>query len=176
MSTRTTTPTSNASAPKWLHDLTKMKTHYEEDWGLPVTVDVGHERLVIPVGSVMDAINMPAALGEKVLRKLLVMMLAGPVIASTSGSYWTFLTQPAPESRLDIPSPLRQLEVYATSRGATTVIPSQPDAGEVTDWRWVQLPRKNRKLPPWHTVIGATNRVRPRSPGTTSEGQRHPAS
>lgn len=100
MSALTTTPITPASTPEWLRDLASAKTRCEEDWGLPVTVDIAHRRLVVRVGAVMDAITMPAALGARVLAQLRVMMLAGPVIAGPGGTCWTFLTQPATAPRL----------------------------------------------------------------------------
>lgn len=163
MSTLTTMPATLASTAGWLRDLTTAKTRCEEDWGLPVSLDVAKHRLVVVVGAVVDAITMPDTLGEKVLGELRVMMLAGPVVASPDGTWWTFLTRPATAPRVDVPGSLRRLRIYCVPRGATAVIPTRADATEATTWTWVQPPRRDRWLPSWHMVIAATSRVTARS-------------
>src|SRR3954470_24362526 len=53
-------------APEWLRELAAARAHYEELFGWTVSVQVGQRQLVVALGDSLDAITMPAELGERV--------------------------------------------------------------------------------------------------------------
>jgi hypothetical protein len=144
-------------APEWLRDLAAARAHYEELFGWPVSVDIEPRRVVVPVGEVLDAVTMPAALGEQVLAELHIAMMAGPVIAGPNGTWWTFLTQPATASRPEIAAELHAVKVCLTPRGAHAILPTADDNNGA--WRWIAPPQHSSTLPPWSAVIAVTRRV-----------------
>ncbi|MGH3925124.1 MAG: hypothetical protein ACREX8_21345 [Gammaproteobacteria bacterium] len=144
-------------APEWLRELATARTHYEEMFGWPVTIEVEQQVLAAPVGGVLDAVIMPAPLGEKVLADLQLMMLAGPVIARPDGASWMFFTQPVTGPRREVPAELCHLQVHLIPRGTHVVIPTQVDSDSGL-W-WIKQPQPPHSLPPWSVVIGVTRRV-----------------
>lgn len=147
-----------------VRELASARTRYEERFGWPVSMEVEKRRLIVAVGGVLDAVSMPAVLGQKVLAQLRVMMLAGPVIAGPAGQSWTFLTQPATAPGAAQRTDLRRLKVQLTPTGAHTVIPIVLDTTDTGSWSWVQPPQSDYPLPPWPVVIGTTRRVAARRP------------
>lgn len=145
------------AAPQWLSDLFAARTHYEELLGWPVTVDIEPRRLAVAVGQELDAVTMPATLGQSVLAELQVTMLAGPVLADPGGAWWTFVTAPVLASRPTVPSELHVNKVRLTPRGAQVIIPGLIDSDASP--RWVVPPQPRYSLPPWSVVIGTTQRV-----------------
>ncbi|MGH3978732.1 MAG: hypothetical protein ACRDRZ_06990 [Pseudonocardiaceae bacterium] len=152
-------PTTTHPAPDWLRELTNARTRYEELLGWPVCVEVQPRHVRVPVGAVLDAITMPASLGEQVLTELTVTMQAGPVTAGPNADPWTFLTQPATAPCPGTPADLDRLEVRLLPRGAYANLPTQLDSGNDSAWRWIESPQLCQSLPPWTAVIGATRRV-----------------
>ncbi len=146
-------------APDWLRELTAARTHYEQLLGWPAEVQVPQRRLTVPAGMALDALTMPAPLGDSVLAELRITLLAGPVTADPGGTWWTFLSQPATTPRLDIPAALRRLRVRPTPQGTPVIIPIHPGGNGARGWRWIRPPHPGQPLPPWSVVLGATRRV-----------------
>ena len=151
------TPLRCGGAPEWLRELAAARTHHEEMFGWPVTIEVGRQVLAAPVGGVLDAVTMPAALGAKVLAELQLMMRVGPVLATPDNAFWTFFTQPVAEPRRDVPAELRDLQIHPIPRGAHVVIPTHTNSDSAL--RWIKPPQPHRPSPPWSVVIGITRRV-----------------
>ncbi len=149
-------PTMSAGS-EWLRELAAARTHYEELLGWPVRMEVGQRCLTVPVGRALDALIMPAPLGEKVLAELTIMMLAGPVTTGPGGGWWTFLSRPVPAPRPGVPAALRRLRVRPAPRGTPVIIPTPVDGD--SGWRWIQPPHSGGSLPQWPLIIGATRRV-----------------
>lgn len=152
------------AAPEWLRDLATARARYEELSGWPVLLEIEPRRIVAPVGEVLDAITMPAALGLKVLDELNIMMMPVPVIAEPTGTWWTFLTQPATTTRSDVATELRALKVHLMPSGARAVLPTGAD--DDGTWRWITKPQHQRNLPPWSAIIAVTRRVASRGAAT----------
>ncbi|GLZ28212.1 hypothetical protein Lesp02_04020 [Lentzea sp. NBRC 105346] len=143
-----------------LRELSDAKAQYEELHGWRTSVDVGHQRLVLPVGEEMDAVTMPLRLAEAAAVHLRIAMLAGPMMAAPGGQWLTFLTAPATASRPDLPVELRRARVQLVPRGGQVVIPTSSEAGhDLRVWRWVEPPQPRRALPPWPAVIAAARRA-----------------
>jgi hypothetical protein len=151
------TPLRCGGAPEWLRELAAARTHYEEMFGWPVTIEVGRQVLAAPVGGVLGAVTMPATLGVKVLAELQLMMRVGPVLATPDNAFWTFFTQPVAEPRRDVPTELRDLQIYPIPTGTHVVIPTHTDSDDAL--RWIKQPQPHRPSPPWSVVIGITRRV-----------------
>lgn len=147
--------TRSRPAPEWLRDLMADRAHYEERFGWPVTVQVAERRLAIELGTVLDAMTMPASLGGGVHTQLGIAMLAGPVIGHSDGGRWTFLTQPVAPSDASMMASLAEHDVRYAGAGSFTVIPSRTDA----EWRWVAEPRPHQMLPSPFAVAATARRV-----------------
>jgi hypothetical protein len=143
-------------APAWLRELAAARAHYEEQFGWPVSVQVGQRQLAVALGQVLDAITMPAELAEKVQAQLGIAMLSGPVIAQPDGAVWTFLTQAATTMRGDIVDGLGDHEVRHAAAGAFTVIPTESGTG---GWRWINEPRPHHMLPSAYAVVATARRL-----------------
>jgi len=150
-------PAASPTAPRWLRDLAAAKTYYEETFGWPVIMDIEPHRIVLPAGDVLDAITMPAGLGDVVLIELRIGMLAGPVITDSHGDWWTFLAMPVTTPRPDIPAELRGLGVQAVPPGDHVILPNLVAAAGSP--HWIEHPRGRHCLPPRSMVIGTTRRV-----------------
>jgi|tagenome__1003787_1003787.scaffolds.fasta_scaffold20972029_3 hypothetical protein len=141
-------------APDWLRDLMTARAHYEERYGWPVTVQIAEHRLAVGLGTALDAITMPAALGAQVQAQLGIAMLAGPVVGH--GAEWTFLTQPvAPMSPTFMVNLVTHGVRYAGA-GAYTPLPSTPSD---QDRQWISEPRSNQMLPSPFAVAATVRRV-----------------
>jgi hypothetical protein len=143
-------------APAWLRDLAAARAHYEENFGWPVAVQVGQRQLAVALGQTLDAITMPAGLGQLVHAQLGIAMLAGPVIAHPDDGRWTFLTQSATMVSGEIVDSLEGQQVRHAAAGAYTVIPT--DAGN-GGWRWISEPRPHQMLPSAYAVIATARRL-----------------
>lgn len=159
-----TTSPQHGSAPEWLRELAAARTHYEEMFGWPVAIKVEQQVLAAPVGRVLDAVTMPAALGDKVLADLQLMLLVGPIVATPDNSSWMFFTEPATGPARDVPVELRHLQVDLIPKDTHVVIPTHIDSD--TGLRWIKQPQPHRPPPPWSVVIGIARRVATR---TTSD-------
>ncbi len=151
-------PTSSAPAPAWLHALTTARTLYEELHGWPVTLDVTARRLVMLIGTRLDAVAMPSWLGRQVLADLRIAMLSGPVIMGPGGGRWTFLTELADATSHDIRAELHSFDVHFIPRGVRVVVPTHQGARNAR-WRWVESPLPRHPLPPWPAVAATVSRV-----------------
>lgn len=143
-------------APEWLRELAAARAHYEELFGWPVSVQVGQRQLVVALGSALDAITMPAELGERVQGQLGIAMLSGPVIAHPDGNRWTFLTQGANTIPGEIVDGLGDHDVRHAAAGSYTVVPTTIAAG---GWRWVNEPRPHQMLPSAYAVVATARRL-----------------
>jgi len=136
-----------------LRELSGAKSWYEETLGWPVSLDVGHQRLIMQTGHDVDAVTMPARIGVVVLAQLRIALMAGPVLAAPGGQWQTFLTTPARASHPVASPDLRRARVQYVPKGGQVVIPS----GQDNDlWQWVEAPRPWCVLPSWSAVIVAT--------------------
>lgn len=143
-------------APDWLRDLMTARAHYEERFGWPVAVQIAEQRLAVGLGTVLDAVTMPAELAAQVHAQLGIAMLAGPVVGHAHGGEWTFLTQPvAPMSPVFMANLVVHGVRYAGA-GAYTVIPSTPADRH---WQWVNEPRHDQMLPSPFAVAATVRRV-----------------
>ncbi|MET0237513.1 MAG: hypothetical protein ABW224_22900 [Kibdelosporangium sp.] len=140
-----------------LRDLTCARTRYEERFGWPVSIEVDPGRLVMALGEAADAIVMPRQLGTLVLADLRIALLAGPVLADTTGQWWMFLTRPADRSAPKHRTELRCLEVHLAPTGSRVVIPREFD--RKIGCPWIEQPRPLAQLPPWPSVLATTRRL-----------------
>jgi hypothetical protein len=143
-------------APEWLRKLYAARAHYEELFGWPVSVQVGQRQLVVALGQALDAITMPADLGEKVQGQLGIAMLSGPVIAPSDGERWTFLTQGANTMPGEVVDGLGDHTVRHAAAGAYAVVPTEAGAG---GWRWINEPRPHQMLPSAYAVVATARRL-----------------
>ncbi len=120
----------------------RRATHYEELPGWPVRLQVQQRRLTVPVGTALDALTMPATLGDKVLAELRIMMLPGPVATGPGDDWWTFLSHPATASCLGIPAALRRLRVHPAPQGTPGIIPTHVGGDDHSRWRWSNHPTR----------------------------------
>ncbi|MBP2325801.1 hypothetical protein JOF56_006186 [Kibdelosporangium banguiense] len=140
-----------------LRELTRARTRYEERFGWPVTIEVDPGRLVMRVGDAVDAVVMPRLLGRLVLTDLRIALLAGPVLADTTGQWWMFLTRPAEPDAPKHRTELRCLEVHLVPAGSRVVVPREFDAKNGCPW--IEQPRSLPHLPPWPAVIATVRRA-----------------
>lgn len=103
----------------------------------------------------VDALAMPAELGERVQRILSIHMLAGPVLSYPADGRWVFLTEPGRRNAL--PDDVATENVAAARPGTCLRIPAgRRGSGEV---RWVSCPERGRQAPPRQAVICAARRA-----------------
>jgi hypothetical protein len=143
-----------APAPDWLRNLVGARTHYEENLGWPVSIEVESHRVVIEAGSVLDAVVMPVEVARPVLLELRIALQAGPVITAPGVDSWTFLTAPAAAIHPALPAELGDVHVRGLSAGTRVTLPSETGSPY-----WIEPPRRRHCLPPWPVVVGATRRV-----------------
>lgn len=137
-----------------LRELSDAKARYEEWLGWRVSVDVGHERLVVPVGPQLGAVTMPARLAVVVTAQLRISLLAGPVVAAPGGQWHTFLTAPGKSTRQNVPPELRKARVQLVPTGGQVIIPPTFEPKhDPTSWCWVEPPRPVFALPPLSAVV-----------------------
>jgi hypothetical protein len=143
-----------APAPDWLRNLVGARTHYEENLGWPVSIEVEPHRVVIEAGGVLDAVVMPVEVARPVLLELRIALQAGPVITAPGVDSWTFLTAPTAASHPDLPAELGDAHVRGLSAGTRVTLPSETGSPY-----WIEPPRRRHCLPPWPVVVGTTRRV-----------------
>jgi hypothetical protein len=144
-------------APDWLRDLVMARAYYEERFGWPVAVQVAERQLSVALGTVVDAITMPAGLAAQVHAQLGIALLAGPVIGHTDGGRWTFLTQPVEPSCTEFADGLVEHDLQYAGGGAYTVIPASND--DRAGWRWISAPQPNQAPPSPYAVVATVRRV-----------------
>lgn len=137
--------------------LAGARTGYEERFGWPVSIEVRHARLVMRLGCVADAVVMPRGLGARVLTELRIALLAGPVLADTTGRWWMFLTRPAHAVTPWAHDELRRAGVHPAPGGSSVVVPSEFE--RKSRCPWIEPPRPLAQLPPWPAVIGTARRL-----------------
>lgn len=154
----TTTPgIVHRSAPVTRQDLRAARDELSTLTGWPVNVDELAGRLLLTTGANVDAITMPAFLGERVLARLRITLQAGPVIATPGGGWWTFITELATAPRPVIPNDLLALRVRMAPRGPYTVLP--PTIAQPGHWSWIAFPQRGHQPPMWAAVIAVTRRI-----------------
>ncbi|MBB5157486.1 hypothetical protein BJ970_005020 [Saccharopolyspora phatthalungensis] len=136
-----------------LRDLADARTHYEEQFGWPVTMEVEQRTLVLAVGEVFDALTMPEPLGRRTFTELQLAMWTVPVIGELAGRAWTFLTQPSTAGP-ELSSTLHRLKVHSVPRSSHLPLPLRTDSEA-----WIESPRPRQPLPPWSEFIDAVRRA-----------------
>lgn len=154
MATISLSPTVRSDTPR---DLATGRWELIKLTGWPVTIERLARRLVVTTGDAMDAITMPAEIGQLVLTELRIALQAGPVIAGPGGTWWTFLTESATAPRPVVPADLQPLRVMLAPRGPHTVIPTS--LREPGMWSWVAPPRPHQSLPAWSAVISIARQL-----------------
>lgn len=135
-------------------DLAGAADWYRLKLGWPVTFDAVHRRLILRTGEALDAVVLPDWLADTVVQHLEQNLQAGPVCIDTTTTWWTILTEPCPRAHADIAPKLRSRRVYAIPRGGQVIVAHPLDAPH-----WRRAPEPGSRLPPWTTVITATNRA-----------------
>lgn len=135
-------------------DLATEASFFSEHMGWPVSIDVGHQRLVVHTGDVLDALVLPRAFAEPVALDLSSSLMAGPVSRDNSDRWWTFITEPCQRKNVELPHDLRAARLHAVPPGGQLVI---PPVAVPTSW-WTR-PQPCRLLPPWSAVVGIARRV-----------------
>ncbi|ALG09051.1 hypothetical protein [Kibdelosporangium phytohabitans] len=146
----------DAAKLELLRALAGARTGYEERFGWPVTIEVRRGRLVMRLGDAAGALVLPRRLGGAVLAELRIALLAGPVLADTTGQWWMFLTRP-PCGAARHDDELRQLDVHPVPDGASVVVPCEFD-GKI-GCPWIERPRSLAQLPPWSAVVATARRL-----------------
>ncbi|ONI91339.1 hypothetical protein ALI144C_01255 [Actinosynnema sp. ALI-1.44] len=147
----------DATKLELLRSLTDARTRYEERFGWPVTVEVRRGRLVMRLGDVADALVMPRRLGVPVLAELRIALLAGPVLADTTGQWWVFLTRPSGGAAARHDGELRLLDMHPVPGGTSVVVPREFDGK--SGCPWIEPPRALTRLPPWPAVVATARRL-----------------
>lgn len=137
-----------------LDHLRRACASYTEQLQRLVTVDAATMQIVAIAGDNLDAIIMPAALGQRVWTMLANEMAAGPTIAGPGPSRWTILTECQPRARPSCPAGLRRAGVTLVPRGSTIILPSS--RGTTASYMWVHLPGQ---LPAWSRVMTTAGRI-----------------
>jgi hypothetical protein len=153
-----TAPVSTPATSDWLRELVDTRNTYEEMLGWPILLEVATRKLVMTTGTILDAIVMPAALGEKVLAELRSAILASYVIAGPGNASWTFITEPAVASTPTptLPADLVPARVECVPHGSQITLPTTLDP--LSAWSWV-TPCRRRSLTPWPAVIATARRI-----------------
>ncbi|HEX3784992.1 MAG TPA: hypothetical protein VHX38_35475 [Pseudonocardiaceae bacterium] len=146
----------STAASDWLRELVDVRNEYEELLCWPVLLEVTNRRLIMPTGTTLDAVVMPAALGEKVLAELRIAMLDCPVIMEPDGS-WIFATDPVGAPHPAMPPELISAQVRTLPAGSQVVLPASPHLCGVGR-SWV-TPCRRQSLAPWHAVIATGRRI-----------------
>ncbi|MBF6206297.1 hypothetical protein IU483_19705 [Streptomyces gardneri] len=136
---------------------------YRREFQLPVSMDPGSHRILLHIGIDYGAVTMPAELGEQVLRRLVQVGIAGPVVEHPRARHWTFLAGPAgPDAfRPPISAELFRLYAAVACAGSQVVLPSPDD--ERTGYRvWIRSPEAGARRPPLSVVIETIRAVAPR--------------
>lgn len=160
--TTTPSPPRAADTSDWLLELVDARNEYEELLGWPVLLEVTSRRLVLRTGTALDAVVMPATLGEKVLAELRIAMLGCPVVTEPDGS-WTFVVEPVDGPCPVMPPELVPARVRTLPTGSRLVLPRVLHPSGIGR-SWV-APCRRRPLAPWHAVIATCRRVIAREAG-----------
>ncbi|WP_067830305.1 hypothetical protein [Nocardia inohanensis] len=119
-------------------------------FGLPV--ETFADRPYLTMGSPIEAIELPAELGEQV-RGRLTGLPSTPVIADPRDRRWTFLVA-APIPYHVVPLRMRRL---LTAYGVTFSVPGArvrlPSSDRAGDWHWASEPTPGRLVIPQRAVI-----------------------
>jgi hypothetical protein len=145
-----------AATSDWLRELVNARNEYEELLGWPVLLEVTSRRLVMRTGTALDAVVMPATLGEQVLAELRIAMLGCPVVAEPDGS-WVFVTEPVDGPCPAMPPELISAQVRTLPSDSRLVLPKVLHRRGVGR-SWVTACRR-QPLAPWHAVIATSRRV-----------------
>ena len=125
---------------------------YGSEYGIPATVDRSTPRILMPVGGLVGAINMPLELGRRVQAGLQIRMLAGPVIERAETQRWTFITGPGHTLDDVVHAELLRLGASVAPEGDNIVLPS-PEDERLGLWRWECEPKALKDFPPQSAVI-----------------------
>ncbi|WP_280401904.1 hypothetical protein [Nocardia carnea] len=129
---------------------------YREKDLLPAVVDPISQRILLHIGAAYGAVTMPTELGERVLQRLRVAGLTGPVFAHPRARRWTFLTGPTRHDEFPAAAAAELFRRYTTvaGTGSQIVLPSAAD--EASGYRlWVAGPDAHGTRPPQNAVIDA---------------------
>jgi hypothetical protein len=142
-------------APEWLRGLADARAAYQELLGWPVSVQVGERHLVVAIGSVLGAIEMPAVLGARVRAQL---DRPAPIVANADGTRWTFLGRPGAPGGHGIPA----LQLLPLPAGSYVTIPAElTESDEPTAaGRWIGRPLPGRPLPPAADILALARKLR----------------
>lgn len=142
----------NAEPLPWQVRLDRTRAQYEICLGWPTVVDLKQRRLIVPVGTVVDGLIMPAAIGRPVLHVLQASDLRPPVISGPGGTWWTFVTLPV-RVRPAVLSSLAANGIRLVPRGAHIVLPESFKAR--SPWAWVTPCLRRPSLPSVYAIIRA---------------------
>lgn len=136
--------------------LSDARTAYEERFGWQTTVERGRRRISVVTGTNLDAITMPAELGNAVAHGLVAMMQPAAVLATGEGRWMTVLTAPRPTTA-SLPADLGRAQVRLLPRRTPLVlpIPGRP----TSEVRWLMPPRPGSGLPAHSVVITLARRA-----------------
>ncbi|ASO19584.1 hypothetical protein AHOG_09700 [Actinoalloteichus hoggarensis] len=141
----------------YLHRLLDSRCAHYRALGLPAVVDHTTRRILLPLGTGIDAVTVPADLVSTALHLLSHQRCTPPAVALPGGRWTTILTHPCPAARPALPDGLEQAGVRLTPRGSASVLPAL-SAGPA-DWSWVVEPREGGSLPRWSTTMRALTRA-----------------
>ena len=123
-------------------------------WGLGVTVEPEHQRIIMEVNDFGGAVTMPDALGGKVRALLDESGDSCPIVAHPRTGSWTILTGTHDDSALDMEIYAALFRVFAriTPRRCVVALPSPID-GDLHYREWIAEPGPD--IPPMRTVVAA---------------------
>lgn len=131
------------------HDVAHLLRHR---YGLPV--ELTQSRPTVVCGAQLDAVDMPAHLGSRVL-SLLQDRHIGPVVANPRDTVWTFLVAPPPR-----PTVVRDLTAHGVVLRASGRRVMLPMSDHGFGWRWAREPRPGAlRLPAGSAVSAAVARL-----------------
>lgn len=131
------------------HDVAHLLRHR---YGLPV--ELSESRPTVVCGARLDAVDMPALLGSRVL-EILRDSDIGPVVANPRDTTWTFLI--APPTRPTTTPDLTAYGVRVRASGRRVILPMS-DRG--FGWRWAREPLPGSlRLPAGSAVSAAIEQL-----------------
>jgi hypothetical protein len=124
------------------------------NWGLGVTVEPEHQRIIMEVNDFGGAITMPDVVGSKVRAVLERDGNESPVVAHPRTRSWTIITGTHDDSELDMDIYAALFRVFAriTPRGCAVALPSPADI-DMHYREWIAEPGPD--IPPMRTVVAA---------------------
>lgn len=135
-------------------DLASALTYYRERLGWPVSINARDRCLLLRTGDLIDALILPAALGQPVAAELCTSMMSGPISTDDDKWRWTFFTECCRRENPELPPDLRSANVRTVPKGGHVMLPPHPESK-----LWRQPPEPNRSLPPWSAVVAVARRV-----------------